>query len=158
MEMKYLNIMTYKTQLKDGLDCYPETDKRVAYWFKTPMGYDVKENLGDFPIVIELSPINKNGTVNTHKRTILDNIVKDENNKFYTFYMIETDRDGLYQPDTVKIDGIIKLRLSTQYQRDRKEEYDMLNQNELRYDDEQNSTNNLHLAIEAIKAKYPKPE
>lgn len=46
---------------------------------------------------------------------------------------------------------------STEYARLRKAEYDLLNQDELRYDDMVNGTNTWGEAIEAIKAKYPKP-
>jgi hypothetical protein len=44
------------------------------------------------------------------------------------------------------------------YARSRKEEYDKLNQNEMMYDDEINSTTTWKDAIAAIKTKYPKPE
>jgi hypothetical protein len=47
---------------------------------------------------------------------------------------------------------------SKEYQRLRKEEYKKLNQDELRYNDLVNGTNTWQEAIEAIKAKYPKPE
>jgi hypothetical protein len=45
-----------------------------------------------------------------------------------------------------------------EYARSRKTEYDKLNQNEMMYDDEVNSTTTWKDAIDAIKAKYPKPE
>ena len=45
---------------------------------------------------------------------------------------------------------------STQYQHDRKEEYDKLNQFELIGEDSINGTTNHKDAILAIKAKYPK--
>jgi hypothetical protein len=45
-----------------------------------------------------------------------------------------------------------------EYARLRKEEYDALNQLEMQYDDEVNSTTTWKDAIDAIKAKYPKPE
>ena len=43
------------------------------------------------------------------------------------------------------------------YARNRKAEYDKLNQDELRYDDTVNGTTTWTDAIQAIKAKYPKP-
>lgn len=46
--------------------------------------------------------------------------------------------------------------LSTQYKRDRKKEYDKLNQNELRFDDLENGTTTWQESINAIKLKYPK--
>ena len=45
---------------------------------------------------------------------------------------------------------------STQYQRDRKEEYDKLNQFELIGEDSINGTTNHRDAILAIKARFPK--
>ena len=42
------------------------------------------------------------------------------------------------------------------YSRKRKAEYDLLNQNEMRYDDLVNSTTTWQDAIAAIKTKYPK--
>ena len=47
---------------------------------------------------------------------------------------------------------------SQEYARNRKVEYDALNQFEMQYDDEVNSTTTWKDAIAAIKAKYPKPE
>ena len=44
------------------------------------------------------------------------------------------------------------------YARSRKAEYDKLNQNEMQFDDEVNSTTTWKDAIIAIKAKYPKPK
>ena len=46
----------------------------------------------------------------------------------------------------------------TQYQRDRKSEYDKLNQFELQYNDAINGTTTWQDAINEIKAKYPKPQ
>jgi len=46
---------------------------------------------------------------------------------------------------------------STQYQRDRKEEYDKLNQDELRFNDLVNNTTTWLDSINEIKAKYSKP-
>ena len=46
---------------------------------------------------------------------------------------------------------------SQAYARNRKEEYDLLNQDEMRYDDVKNSTTTWVDAIDAIKAAHPKP-
>ena len=46
---------------------------------------------------------------------------------------------------------------SQEYARNRKAEYDALNQFEMQYDDKKNSTTTWDDAIEAIKTKYPKP-
>jgi len=45
-----------------------------------------------------------------------------------------------------------------EYSRLRKAKYDLLNQDEMRYDDIKNSTTTWVDAIDAIKAAYPKPE
>ena len=45
---------------------------------------------------------------------------------------------------------------NNQYQRDRKEEYDKLNQFEMQFDDQVNGTTTWKDAINAIKAKFPK--
>ncbi len=44
------------------------------------------------------------------------------------------------------------------YARKRKAEYDLLNQDEMRFDDVKNSTTTWVDAIDAIKAAHPKPE
>jgi len=46
---------------------------------------------------------------------------------------------------------------SQEYARNRKAEYDLLNQFEMQYDDQQNGTTTWVDSINAIKAKYPKP-
>ena len=51
-----------------------------------------------------------------------------------------------------------KIWQETQYQRDRKLEYDALNQFELQYDDSLDGGTRWKDAIQAIKDKYPKPE
>ena len=47
--------------------------------------------------------------------------------------------------------------IATQYSRDRKEKYDQLNQDEMRYDDMINNTTTWRDSIAAIKAAHPKP-
>ena len=46
---------------------------------------------------------------------------------------------------------------NTAYARSRKEAYDLLNQDEMRYDDTKNSTTTWVDAIDAIKVAHPKP-
>ena len=46
---------------------------------------------------------------------------------------------------------------SQEYARKRKAKYDLLNQDEMRYDDVKNSTTTWVDAIDAIKAAHPKP-
>jgi flagellar basal body rod protein FlgB len=55
---------------------------------------------------------------------------------------------------------IIRLQAeydALEYARNRKVEYDALNQFEMQYDDKLNGTTTWDDAIDAIKAKYPKP-
>lgn len=72
-------------------------------------------------------------------------------------------KDGVaIKGDLIPVDNVELKRLedehvATQYSRDRKAEYDKLNQDEMRYDDMKNSTTTWIDAIDAIKAKYPKP-
>ena len=46
---------------------------------------------------------------------------------------------------------------NTAYARSRKEAYDLLNQDEMRFDDQVNGTTTWVDAINAIKAAHPKP-
>jgi hypothetical protein len=57
-------------------------------------------------------------------------------------------------------DGVASLQAeydSQAYARTRKAKYDLLNQDEMRYDDVKNSTTTWVDAIDAIKAAHPKP-
>jgi|ETNvirnome_6_100_1030635.scaffolds.fasta_scaffold00128_3 hypothetical protein len=70
--------------------------------------------------------------------------------------------DGQTPPSEAEIDAEV-VRLQTEYDaqayaRSRKVEYDALNQFELISDDTKNGTTTHIDAIDAIKAKYPKPE
>ena len=47
--------------------------------------------------------------------------------------------------------------VAQEYARNRKAEYDALNQSEMQYDDEVSGTTTWKDAIDAIKTKYPKP-
>ena len=71
-------------------------------------------------------------------------------------------RDGVTIPSESEWDSkLAELTAeyeSTLYARNRKEEYDALNQFELISDDTKNDTTTHIDAIDAIKAKYPKPE
>ena len=66
-------------------------------------------------------------------------------------------KGSLIPVDTVELKRIEDEHAAMKYSRDRKEEYDKLNQDEMRYDDMKNSTTTWVDAIDAIKAKYPKP-
>lgn len=84
-------------------------------------------------------------------------------NETYDSSYSYSHKDGVaIKGDLIPIDKVELKRLedehtATQYSRDRKEEYDKLNQDEMRYDDMKNSTTTWVDAIDAIKAKYPKP-
>jgi hypothetical protein len=66
------------------------------------------------------------------------------------------------QPTDAEIDAeVTRLQAvydSQAYARTRKAKYDLLNQDEMRYDDVKNSTTTWVDAIDAIKAAHPKPE
>ena len=66
-------------------------------------------------------------------------------------------KGDLIPVDTDELKKLEDEHAATKYSRDRKEEYDKLNQDEMRYDDMKNSTTTWVDAIDAIKAKYPKP-
>jgi len=65
------------------------------------------------------------------------------------------------EPTQVEIDAeITRLQAAydaLEYSRLRKAKYDLLNQDEMRYDDTKNSTTTWVDAIDAIKAAHPKP-
>ena len=64
----------------------------------------------------------------------------------------ETTRD-LEEAD---FEVVLVERAKTQYQRDRKEEYDQLNQFEMQFDDKENSTTTWVDKINEIKGRHPK--
>jgi len=74
--------------------------------------------------------------------------------------VLSYDQDG----DVVTLDGselVENTRLqgiydSQEYARNRKAKYDLLNQDELRFDDLENTTTTWQDAINAIKLEYPK--
>jgi len=77
-----------------------------------------------------------------------------------TFESIEW-KDGVTPPLEADVNVEVKVIedawTAQQYARDRKEEYNLLNQFELISDDTINGTSTHKDAIEAIKVKYPKP-
>ena len=90
-------------------------------------------------------------------------IAKLPENEEFDFAYSYSHKDGvaikgdLIPEDTDELKKLEDERAATQYSRDRKAEYDKLNQDEMRYDDMKNSTTTWVDAIDAIKAKYPKP-
>ena len=81
----------------------------------------------------------------------------------FDFRYSYTHKDGvaikgdLIPVDTDEINKLKAEAAATQYARDRKAEYDLLDQDEMRFDDQVNGTTTWVDAIKAIKAKYPKP-
>ena len=75
----------------------------------------------------------------------------------------ESDDASLYEVVTTIPEGAVvfsslaDLTAKTQYSKLRKAKYDLLNQDEMRYDDIKNSTTTWVDAIDAIKAAHPKP-
>jgi len=70
-------------------------------------------------------------------------------------------KTGIPQPTQAELDAeVIRLQAvydSQLYARTRKAKYDLLNQDEMRYDDTKNSTTTWVDAIDAIKVAHPKP-
>jgi hypothetical protein len=66
-------------------------------------------------------------------------------------------KGDLLPVDTTEIERMAAEWTATQYSRDRKDKYDKLNQDEMRYDDLVNSTTTWQDAIAAIKKAHPKP-
>ena len=56
-----------------------------------------------------------------------------------------------------ELDAMLLQTTNTAYARARKAKYDLLNQDEMRFDDQVNSTTTWVDAINAIKAAHPKP-
>ena len=73
----------------------------------------------------------------------------------------DTSNTGIAQPTQSAIDAeLARLQAAydaLEYSRTRKAKYDLLNQDEMRYDDVKNSTTTWVDAIDAIKAAHPKP-
>ena len=76
----------------------------------------------------------------------------------------DNDLEWLDEDITRPTDEVINNKIAeltteynnNQYQRDRKKEYDKLNQFEMQFDDQVNGTTTWKDAINAIKAKFPK--
>ena len=66
-------------------------------------------------------------------------------------------KGALLAVDTTEMERIAAEWTATQYSRDRKDKYDKLNQDEMRYDDMINNTTTWRDGIAAIKAAHPKP-
>lgn len=79
--------------------------------------------------------------------------------KIYKIYDVDNNIISIDEDKVSKEhDRLIAEYDAQEYARNRKTEYDVLNQLELQFDDEENGTTTWKDAINAIKAKYPKPE
>ena len=79
--------------------------------------------------------------------------------KIYKIYDVDNNIISIDEDKVSKEhDRLIAESDAQEYARNRKAEYDLLNQLELQFDDEENGTTTWKDAINAIKAKYPKPE
>jgi len=67
-------------------------------------------------------------------------------------------KGDLIPVDTAEMERMAAEFKATQYARDRKDKYDKLSQDEMRFDDLVNTTTTWVDAINAIKAAHPKPE
>ena len=81
----------------------------------------------------------------------------DSKNKVYANLVIHS---AVVKPTEQEcIDGVTSLQAAydaLEYSRNRKSAYDLLNQDEMRYDDVKNSTTTWVDAIDAIKLQFPK--
>jgi len=66
-------------------------------------------------------------------------------------------KGDLIPVDTAEMERMAAEFKATQYARDRKDKYDKLSQDEMRFDDLVNTTTTWVDAINAIKAAHPKP-
>jgi len=93
--------------------------------------------------------------------TALRNITTSTKFNIHAGNVIEWYDTELTQPTQSEIDAeVIRLQAaydSQTYARSRKAKYDLLNQDEMRYDDLANGTTTWVDAINAIKQEYPKP-
>ena len=83
----------------------------------------------------------------------------DSKNKTYANLIIHSDDAKPTEQECT--DGVSALQTeydSQAYARTRKAKYDLLNQDEMRFDDQANSTTTWVDAINAIKAAHPKPQ
>ena len=96
---------------------------------------------------------------------VLRNLVTNPNLTFNmdgdTIIDWDTSNIGIAQPTQSAIDvELARLQAAydaLEYSRLRKAKYNLLNQDEMRYDDVKNSTTTWVDAIDAIKAAHPKP-
>jgi len=90
--------------------------------------------------------------LNTHKTVVMVNDTApealDSNNK-----AVVLNESAI----TVEVNRLQAAYDALEYSRLRKAKYDLLNQDEMRYDDVKNSTTTWVDAIDAIKAAHPKP-
>ena len=86
-------------------------------------------------------------------------VLIDDYDSKYSYSLVDGDavKGNLIPIDTAEVNRLEAEFVATQYSRDRKAKYDLLNQDEMRYDDTKNSTTTWVDAIDAIKSAHPKP-
>ena len=86
-------------------------------------------------------------------------VLIDDYDSKYSYSLVDGDavKGNLIPIDTAEVNRLEAEFVATQYSRDRKAKYDLLNQDEMRYDDTKNSTTTWVDAIDAIKVAHPKP-
>ena len=87
---------------------------------------------------------------NTHSTVVTINAGTDAWDKEGNTVTLD---EALITAEVTRLQGIYD---SQEYARDRKAKYDLLNQDELRFDDLENTTTTWQDAINAIKLEYPK--
>ena len=97
-------------------------------------------------------------TLHTGQWFGFNNLNGDDANKTYANLIIQSSDDKPSEADCIAGVSALQLDWDTKaYARTRKAKYDLLNQDEMRYDDLKNSTTTWVDAIDAIKSTHPKP-
>jgi len=95
--------------------------------------------------------MNHEAIYNTHPNVVT---IDDTEGAFDTNGNSVTLNQSLVDAEVTRLQAVYDSQL---YARTRKAKYDLLNQDEMRYDDVKNSTTTWVDAIDAIKAAHPKP-
>ena len=86
-----------------------------------------------------------------------NNLVTEEDKTYVNLVIHSSDAKPSESDCTAGVAALQTAYDALEYSRTRKAKYDLLNQDEMRYDDVKNSTTTWVDAIDAIKAAHPKP-
>ena len=86
-----------------------------------------------------------------------NNLVTEEDKTYANLIIHSDDAKPTEQECTDEVAALQAAYDALDYSRLRKAKYDLLNQDEMRYDDVKNSTTTWVDAIDAIKSAHPKP-